>query len=95
MISRSKRHRYDDPVDGTRAEGQGIRILFENGSRVIFRLSGTGTAGATVRVYLERVEDGSGKIDLPAQEALSPLAAVAWNVAEIGKILGRSAPIVT
>jgi phosphoglucomutase len=47
---------YDDPVDGSRSEGQGIRIGFEGGARIVFRLSGTGTVGATLRVYLEDVE---------------------------------------
>src|ERR1041385_602701 len=63
---------YTDPVDGSTTKGQGIRIFLEDGSRVVLRLYGTGTAGATLRVYLERFRDDGGDAD--ADEVLSTLA---------------------
>lgn len=85
---------YDDPVDGSVASKQGVRILFESGSRVVFRLSGTGTDGATLRVYLERYEPDGAKHGLDTQEALAPLIAAAENAAQITKRTGRDAPTV-
>ena len=61
---------YDDPVDGSRTTGQGVRVSFTGGSRVVFRLSGTGTVGATLRVYLERYEADPERLMLPVEEAL-------------------------
>lgn len=86
---------YDDPVDGSRSEGQGIRILFDGGHRIVFRLSGTGTVGATIRVYLEYVEDDPAKLDLGAETALVPMVSTAETIAQIASITGRSAPDVT
>ncbi|MCA8880102.1 MAG: alpha-D-glucose phosphate-specific phosphoglucomutase [Rhodobacteraceae bacterium] len=83
---------YDDPVDGSRSEGQGIRINFDGGARVVFRLSGTGTVGATLRVYLEDLELDPAKQDRDAQEALAGIIAAADAVAGIGERTGRSAP---
>jgi phosphoglucomutase len=83
---------YDDPVDGSRAEKQGIRIAFSDGSRIVFRLSGTGTVGATLRVYLERYEAGPGGLDRPADDALAPVMAAAAEIAEIREFTGRGAP---
>ena len=83
---------YRDPVDGSTADGQGVRIFFEENARAVFRLSGTGTAGATLRVYLERFEDGSGALGLDPQEALSPVTAAAAEIAGIPARLGRIAP---
>ncbi len=85
---------YTDPVDGTRSSGQGIRILFEDGSRIIFRLSGTGTSGATVRIYLESSEADSSRHDQDAQGALAAMIAAARDVSRIGEWTGRSAPTV-
>ncbi|WP_301102830.1 alpha-D-glucose phosphate-specific phosphoglucomutase [Propionivibrio sp.] len=83
---------YTDPVDGSRSDKQGVRILFDDGSRVVFRLSGTGTEGATLRLYLERyVADPAGH-EIPLQEALAPLVAIAETVAHIAEITGRKAP---
>ena len=81
---------YHDPVDGSVSQKQGVRIHFASGSRVVFRLSGTGTEGATLRVYLERYEPS--RIDEDTQAFLAPLIAIADQVAEIGKRTGRSAP---
>ena len=86
---------YDDPVDGSRAEAQGIRVTFTDGARIVFRLSGTGTVGATLRVYLERHEAGPDGLDRPVDDALAPVAAAAREIAQIGEFTGREAPDVT
>jgi phosphoglucomutase len=83
---------YTDPVDGSRSERQGVRILLDDGSRVVFRLSGTGTEGATLRVYLERFVADPSRHEVPTQEALSPLIDLADAVARIAAITGRRAP---
>ena len=85
---------YHDPVDGSVSRHQGVRILFENGSRVVFRLSGTGTSGATLRVYLEHYEPDPAKHEQDTQETLADLIAYAEHVAEIAKRTGRTAPTV-
>ena len=84
---------YDDPVDGSHSAGQGIRVYFAGGGRVVFRLSGTGTAGATLRVYLESFDDTVTDGD-PA-ERLAPIAAAADAIAGIRSRLGRDKPDVT
>merc|ERR1712226_1493603 len=68
---------YTDPVDGSVSKKQGIRFIFEDGSRIIFRLSGTGVAGATVRLYLEKYEPPNGDLTKHAFDVVKPLAAVA------------------
>ena len=83
---------YTDPVDGSRSERQGIRILLDEGSRAVFRLSGTGTEGATLRVYLERYVADPDRHEVPTQEALAPLIGLAEAVAQIAAITGRSEP---
>ena len=83
---------YRDPVDGSSAGGQGLRIFFEGNARAVFRLSGTGTVGATLRVYLERYEEGSGKLNIDPQEALSAVIAAAAEIAGIRARLGRDGP---
>jgi phosphoglucomutase len=85
---------YHDPVDHSVSEHQGIRILFEGGSRVVFRLSGTGTSGATLRVYIERYEPDASRHDLDTQEALADLIAVADEIAGIKSRTGRNTPSV-
>jgi phosphoglucomutase len=85
---------YEDPIDGSRTTGQGIRVLFENGSRVVYRLSGTGTAGATLRVYIERYERDPAQLDLDTQAALAPLIGYARSLAAIESRTGRDAPSV-
>ena len=66
---------YHDPVDGSDTADQGIRVMFEGGSRIVYRLSGTGTVGATLRVYIEHYEPPTGKLDQDTQTALAPLIA--------------------
>jgi len=85
---------YTDPVDGSISSRQGIRIVFQDGSRIVFRLSGTGTVGATLRVYLECYEPDRRRHDLDTQEALATLIGIAEEVAQIRKYTGRSAPSV-
>jgi phosphoglucomutase len=86
---------YTDPVDGSVSKQQGVRIVFTNGSRVVFRLSGTGTEGATLRVYLERYEADPKYHHLPTQQALSALILIAEQVAGIADWTGRAHPTVT
>ncbi|APX24787.1 MAG: alpha-D-glucose phosphate-specific phosphoglucomutase [Rhodobacteraceae bacterium] len=83
---------YDDPVDGSRAEGQGLRVGFEGGGRLVLRLSGTGTEGATLRVYLEKVETDPAQFSLDPQDALADVIAAAESIAGIRERTGRDAP---
>ncbi|GAA5048376.1 alpha-D-glucose phosphate-specific phosphoglucomutase [Erythrobacter westpacificensis] len=83
---------YTDPVDGSLSENQGIRVLFEGGSRVVFRLSGTGTQGATIRVYLERYEPADGNLDAETPAMLAEIIAAAGQIAGIERHTGRTAP---
>ena len=85
---------YTDPVDGSVAEGQGLRVLFNDGARLVFRLSGTGTAGATLRLYVERYEADPERHDQDTQEALAPLIDIAEEIAGIRTHTGRDAPTV-
>lgn len=85
---------YNDPVDGSVSAKQGVRILFEGGSRVVFRLSGTGTSGATLRVYIERYEPDPARHGVETQEALADLITVADEIAGIRAQTGRDAPTV-
>jgi phosphoglucomutase len=85
---------YTDPVDGSVTTGQGIRIGFDDDSRIVFRLSGTGTEGATLRVYYESFEARPARHDVPAQQALAPLIASAEAIAGIRQRTGRGEPTV-
>ncbi len=85
---------YVDPVDGSESRKQGVRIMLADGSRVVFRLSGTGTEGATLRVYLEQHEPDVSRHSLPAQTVLAPLIALAEAVAEIRRYTGMDSPSV-
>ena len=85
---------YHDPVDGSVSGNQGIRIGFADGSRIVLRLSGTGTVGATLRLYLERYEAANGQHDLDTQAALKPLIELAEQLAGIRDRTGRNAPTV-
>ena len=83
---------YTDPIDGSVSQKQGVRIVMQDGSRVVFRLSGTGTEGATLRLYLERHEPDASRHDLPVQQALAPLVRLAGTLARIEHHTGLSAP---
>ncbi|MDP4299553.1 alpha-D-glucose phosphate-specific phosphoglucomutase [Leptothrix discophora] len=85
---------YTDPVDGSVSKAQGLRILLAGGSRIVLRLSGTGTEGATLRVYLERYEADPARLDLAPQEALADLIALADQLAGIRSHTGMDAPAV-
>ena len=83
---------YTDPVDGSVSRNQGLRVLFVGGSRVVFRLSGTGTEGATLRVYLERYEPVGGSLDAETPAMLADLIAAAESLAGIARHTTRTAP---
>ncbi|MCA0012547.1 alpha-D-glucose phosphate-specific phosphoglucomutase [Mesorhizobium sp. B292B1B] len=93
-IAKADDFAYHDPVDGSVSEHQGIRVMFEGGSRVVFRLSGTGTSGATLRVYIERYEPDKARHDLDTQAALADLIAAADDIAGIRSHTGRNKPSV-
>ena len=83
---------YADPVDGSVSKHQGVRIGLADGSRIVLRLSGTGTEGATLRLYLERYAPGPGALDLDPQVALAPVIRAAHHLAGIARFTGRDAP---
>ena len=85
---------YTDPVDGSVSTGQGVRVLFEDGSRIVFRLSGTGTEGATVRIYLESYEADASLHHLDAQAALADLIEAAETLSRLTEFTGRTEPTV-
>ncbi|KAL3524214.1 hypothetical protein ACH5RR_017048 [Cinchona calisaya] len=85
---------YIDPVDGSVASKQGVRFIFTDGSRIIFRLSGTGSAGATVRLYIEQFEPDTSKHNLDAQDALKPLIDLALSLSKLKDFTGREKPTV-
>ena len=82
---------YLDPVDGSKSLKQGIRILFEGGARAVFRLSGTGTVGATLRIYLENLETDETKLFQDTQTALAPVIEAAREISQLDR-LGRAEP---
>lgn len=85
---------YTDPIDGSVSTAQGIRILFADGSRIVFRLSGTGTEGATLRIYLEAFEPDIARHDLDAQVALAEMIRIALQLSELKERTGRDQPTV-
>ena len=86
---------YTDPVDGSQSLQQGVRVILQDGSRLVFRLSGTGTEGATLRLYLERHEPDPTRHDLPVQQALAPLVMLAEQLARVRHWTGMDQPSVT
>ena len=91
-ISAADQFDYTDPVDGSVSRNQGVRIFFEGGARIVFRLSGTGTEGATLRIYLERYEPPTGKLDAEVQPMLAELAAAAGELTDLVARTGRKQP---
>ena len=85
---------YTDPIDGSLSTGQGIRILFSDGSRVVFRLSGTGTEGATLRIYLEAFEPNVANHHLDAQVALAEMIQIALEISQLKQRTGCDKPTV-
>merc|ERR1719203_1960390 len=85
---------YKDPVDGSVSKNQGIRIVFEDGSRIIFRLSGTGVAGATIRMYLEKYVGADGDLGQHQFDVVKGLATVALEISKLKDFTGRDEPTV-
>lgn len=85
---------YTDPVDGSLSTGQGLRILFACGSRIVIRLSGTGTEGATIRVYLEAFTEDPAQQQLDAQTALAELITLSHQISQLPQLTGRQQPTV-
>ena len=92
IVSTADDFSYTDPVDRSVAERQGIRVLLEDGSRIVYRLSGTGTGGATLRIYLERYEARAWLHDKDARKVLTDLSFAAGSLAAIPARLGRERP---
>jgi len=85
---------YDDPIDGSVTSKQGVRLIFADGSRIIFRLSGTGSSGATVRLYVETYSSSPFKVKYETQEYLEPLVKIAMEVSKLQEYTGRNKPTV-
>ncbi|KAF9314426.1 Phosphoglucomutase-2 [Podila horticola] len=85
---------YTDPIDGSVSKKQGVRVIFTDGSRLIIRLSGTGSHGATVRLYVEKYESNPAKYEDKTQDALRPLIQVALNLSKLTEFTGREEPTV-
>eukprot|EP00158_Paraphelidium_tribonemae_P005045 Partr_v1_DN27131_c0_g1_i1_m15448 putative phosphoglucomutase len=85
---------YTDPIDSSVSNNQGIRIIFSDTSRIIFRLSGTGSSGATVRVYVEKYSNDKTDYTKPAQDVLKPLIQVALSISKLVEFTGRKEPTV-
>ncbi|MFW2588551.1 alpha-D-glucose phosphate-specific phosphoglucomutase [Sagittula sp. SSi028] len=83
---------YTDPVDNSRSENQGMRVFFTSGARAVMRLSGTGTEGATIRLYLEQYEPADGQLDREPQQALAPLIAAIDDLTDLKTRTGRAGP---
>ncbi|KAI5628247.1 phosphoglucomutase-1, partial [Silurus asotus] len=93
-VEKADNFEYTDPVDGSVSKGQGLRIIFTDGSRIIFRLSGTGSAGATIRLYIDSYEKDPQKIYQDPQVMLAPLVDIALRVSKLQEKTGRTGPTV-
>jgi phosphoglucomutase len=91
-VAKADSFTYEDPVDGSISENQGLRVIFESGSRFVLRLSGTGTVGATLRLYLEKYEPADGNLAQDLQIMLGNIANIANDITSLRKITGRSEP---
>lgn len=91
-VERAENFAYLDPVDGSTSRNQGLIVAFSGGSRLVLRLSGTGTQGATIRLYLERYEPAGGNLDGDTAAMLDDLVQAAEHLAQIAALTGRSAP---
>jgi phosphoglucomutase len=92
-VAKADNFEYVDPIDGSVTSKQGIRIIFEDGSRIIMRLSGTGSTGATIRMYIDSYyEPTSDKLLLDAQELLKPLVELALKISQLCELTGRQQP---
>ncbi|KAJ3117339.1 Phosphoglucomutase-2 [Phlyctochytrium bullatum] len=93
-VSDSDNFTYTDPIDGSVSKNQGIRIIFSDGSRVIFRLSGTGSQGATIRLYVEKYSNDPSDFELETQTALKGLIDAALSLSKLKEFVGRDEPTV-
>ncbi|MBT0956137.1 alpha-D-glucose phosphate-specific phosphoglucomutase [Alphaproteobacteria bacterium KMM 3653] len=91
-VARADEFSYDDPVDGSVSRNQGVRIYFDGGARAVFRLSGTGTTGATLRLYLEQYAAPDADHSQDPQEALAPVITAAQTLCQMDNFIGRSTP---
>ena len=91
-VSTADEFQYQDPIDGSVAKAQGLRVTFGDAARVVLRLSGTGTAGATLRLYLERYESHADRLGQAPEDALAPIAEIAEQIAGIRKVTGKEKP---
>nr|MBU2748858.1 alpha-D-glucose phosphate-specific phosphoglucomutase [Acidithiobacillus montserratensis] len=94
VVQKADDFAYTDPVDGSISSHQGIRLLFEDGARLIVRLSGTGTEGATVRIYHEHLEQDAARQQLDPQRVLRDLITLGKDLTRIEQLTGRKAPTV-
>lgn len=85
---------YTDPIDGSVSKNQGLYVRFADGSRIVFRLSGTGSSGATVRLYVEKYSKEEGEYERDTQEGLKPLIEVALSLSKLVEFTGRKEPTV-
>lgn len=91
-VAKADNFEYTDPIDHSVSKKQGIRIIFEDGSRIVYRLSGTGSAGATIRMYVDSYESDKDKILGDAQEMLKPLVEIALQISQLRELTGRKEP---
>lgn len=94
VVDKADNFEYSDPVDGSISRNQGLRIIFTDGSRIIYRLSGTGSAGATIRLYIDSYEKDVSKIYQEPQVMLGPLVTIALKISQLHERTGRSGPTV-
>ncbi|KAJ8279074.1 hypothetical protein COCON_G00061400 [Conger conger] len=94
QVDKADNFEYSDPVDGSVSKNQGLRIIFTDGSRIIFRLSGTGSAGATIRLYIDSYEKDPQKIYQDPQVMLAPLVTIALKISQLQEKTGRTGPTV-
>ncbi len=92
LVAQADDFSYTDPVDGSVSKNQGLRAIFEDGARIVYRLSGTGTTGATLRVYIERYEADPALLAQDTQSALADLIATSRDLARLGEFTGREQP---
>jgi len=93
-IAKADMFAYNDPIDGSISKNQGVRFIFEDGSRFVFRLSGTGVAGATIRMYLEKYAAPDGDHSLHAFDVVKPIADIALQISKLKELTGRDTPTV-
>jgi phosphoglucomutase len=94
MIAKADEFEYVDPVDGSISSNQGIRFLMSDGSRVVFRLSGTGSVGATIRMYIEKFEKAEERLSMAPADALKELVALGLKISNLKSLTGRNEPTV-